>query len=265
MINRIFMKKKLISLILVLIIIMLVITVGIACCSATDSQKVYLIGDTDLDNEITVKDATTTQLYIAHLMNITNEQKLVADVDHDNDITIKDATLTQLYIAHLSSNTDIGLPLEIKPDTKPETTESSVPDTESTTETEPETTETTDPVTEMTDIQIIVGEKTYTVKMYDNPSARELINRLPVTIEMNELNGNEKYYYFENEFPTNQEAVKNIKTGELMLYGSDCLVLFYKDFPTSYRYTRLGIIEDTSGLAEAVGNGNITITLKKQV
>lgn len=119
--------------------------------------------------------------------------------------------------------------------------------------------------TDITNIQIIVGEKSYTVKMYDNPSAHELIERLPITIDMKELNGNEKYYYFENIFPTNAEAVRNIKTGELMLYGSDCLVLFYKDFSTSYNYTRLGYIEDTSGLAENLGNENITITLKKQV
>ncbi len=118
---------------------------------------------------------------------------------------------------------------------------------------------------EITDIQITLGEKSYTVKMYDNASAKELIDRLPITIEMQELNGNEKYYYFENDFPTNEEVVKNIKSGELMLYGSDCLVLFYKDFSTSYNYTRLGVIEDPSALAEDVGKENITVTLKKQV
>ena len=117
----------------------------------------------------------------------------------------------------------------------------------------------------ISDIKIIIGEKSYTVKMYDNKAARELIERLPLTIEMQELNQNEKYYYFENKFSSNAETVKNIKTGELMLYGSDCLVLFYKDFPTTYNYTRLGFLEDATGLAEAVGKGNVTVTLKRQV
>ena len=44
-----------------------------------------------------------------------------------------------------------------------------------------------------------------------------------------------------------------------MLYGSDCLVAFYKSHSTSYQYTPVGKIEDASSFAKAVGNGNVTI------
>lgn len=51
----------------------------------------------------------------------------------------------------------------------------------------------------------------------------------------------------------------NIKAGDIMLYGNNCLVLFYKGLHTSYSYTKMGHIEDVSGLIEALGNGNVIL------
>ena len=116
--------------------------------------------------------------------------------------------------------------------------------------------------TEM-NIQITVGGQVFAAVLEDNPTAKALYERLPVTIEMKELNGNEKYYYFDSSFPTNPSSVGKIHAGDLMLYGSDCLVLFYKDHGNTYSYTRLGAIEDADGLARAVGDGNVSVTWEK--
>ena len=116
----------------------------------------------------------------------------------------------------------------------------------------------------MPKLNIKIGNKNFSATLYDNETTREFINNMPLTINMNELNGNEKYYYMDNSLKTNSENVKKIKKGDLMLYGSNCLVLFYKSFSTSYSYTKLGYIDDANDLEQMVGKGNINITFELQ-
>lgn len=111
---------------------------------------------------------------------------------------------------------------------------------------------------------ISVGGRDFTAMLEDNASARVLAERLPLTVTMNELNGNEKYHDLPESLPTDPERPGAIQAGDLMLYGSDCLVLFYESFNSSYSYTRLGRITDPAGLAEAVGRGNVEVTLRMQ-
>jgi hypothetical protein len=112
----------------------------------------------------------------------------------------------------------------------------------------------------MTTINIQIGSKIFTAKLFDNVSSQALMAKMPMTITMSELNGNEKYYTMQKRLPTNSQQVRTITTGDLMLYGSDTLVLFYKNFTTSYSYTRLGYLEDVSGLANALGSGSVQVT-----
>jgi len=82
---------------------------------------------------------------------------------------------------------------------------------------------------------------------------------LPVSIKMDELNGNEKFYYFSSTLSTNASAGGYIQAGDLMLYGNNCLVLFYESFNTSYSYTKIGRISNPSGLKAALGSGSVTV------
>ena len=107
----------------------------------------------------------------------------------------------------------------------------------------------------ISNIQVIINGKTYNSKLEENKTAQAFVNMLPVEYDMNELNGNEKYVYLSNSLPTNSYSPKHIEAGDIMLYGNNCLVVFYKSFDTSYSYTKIGHIENLSDL----GNENITI------
>ena len=106
-------------------------------------------------------------------------------------------------------------------------------------------------------ITITVNGETFQATLYDNGTAAAFKEQLPLTLDMSELNGNEKYNYLPFSLPTDAANPGQIQTGDLMLYGSDCLVLFYESFSTGYRYTPVGRIEDPSGLADAVGRGGV--------
>jgi hypothetical protein len=115
-----------------------------------------------------------------------------------------------------------------------------------------------------TAVKIKVGNKSFNGIFYNNDTANALLKSMPMKLKMSELNGNEKYRYLGKDFPTNEKRVKRVKAGDIMLYGSDCLVVFYKSFNTSYEYTKVGRITNTKGLKKAAGKKSVTVTLSKK-
>lgn len=108
-------------------------------------------------------------------------------------------------------------------------------------------------------LNIEAGDQTFIITLYDNSSTQALLELLPLDLDMSEMNGNEKYFFLPGDLPTDSKNVGSIQQGDFMLYGDNCLVLFYKSFSTSYSYTPLGRIDNPKGFAEAVGNGSIQI------
>lgn len=106
---------------------------------------------------------------------------------------------------------------------------------------------------------IHIGEDIFYAELYDTATAEEFAKLLPITIDMSELNGNEKYYYLDEALTTDSKVPDMIHTGDILLFGSNCIVLFYEDFSTSYSYTPIAHIEDINGLKSALGSGNVTI------
>ncbi len=107
-------------------------------------------------------------------------------------------------------------------------------------------------------IKLIIDNNEYEIKLENNQTVLDLINMLPLNLNMKELNGNEKYVYLDETLTTDSYNPKHIEAGDVMLYGNNCLVIFYKSFDTSYSYTKIGHIDNLPDL----GSENVLIEIK---
>nr|TSB51840.1 hypothetical protein FEE99_13370 [Pseudomonas sp. ef1] len=105
-----------------------------------------------------------------------------------------------------------------------------------------------------------VGEHRFAIALEDNPSTRQLLTRLPLSLNMSDLHSNEKYATVQPPLPTQPYRPGTIHNGDFLLYGDDTLVVFYQTFDSSYRYSRLGRIDRPQDLAEALGRGDVRLT-----
>jgi hypothetical protein len=110
---------------------------------------------------------------------------------------------------------------------------------------------------------MIVGERRFAITLTDNAAARAFAAQLPLTLDMSELNGNEKHAELPTALPANASRPGTIRNGDLMLYGSDTLVVFYLTFNSPYSYTRLGRVDDPAGLAQALGPRGVRVVFSK--
>ena len=114
-------------------------------------------------------------------------------------------------------------------------------------------------------IKIRINDNEFKVIVDKNKAAQEFAESTPFELEMRELNGNEKYYRGEDKLDTSAEYKPgSIKAGDLMLYEDDTIVLFYKDFESQYKYTRLGWVQNADNLAEILGDDNVSVIFTKQ-
>lgn len=116
---------------------------------------------------------------------------------------------------------------------------------------------------ENTSVIITINGKEFNAVFYNNETANAFINMMPLTLNMSDLNGNEKYYNLSTTLPVNSANAGSIKKGDIMLYGSNCIVVFYESFNTPYSYTKIGYIESTDNLAAALGKGSVSVSFKK--
>lgn len=108
---------------------------------------------------------------------------------------------------------------------------------------------------------ITVGGETFAADFADNVGAQglaELLAQGPVTIQMRDYGGFEKVGALGQSLPSSNRQTTT-QAGDIVLYQGDQIVLFYGS--NAWSYTRLGRITDLSGWQEALGPGDVSVTL----
>ncbi len=93
-------------------------------------------------------------------------------------------------------------------------------------------------------VKLITDEAEYEVELEDNPTTKAFLDLLPLEVDMDDLNSNEKFVTLNTTLTSKPEKVNQINSGDLMLYGDDCIVVFYDSFNTSYEYTCIGHVKN---------------------
>ena len=94
--------------------------------------------------------------------------------------------------------------------------------------------------------KVTIAGTDFTAELANNATAQAFnaLILIPMTLNMTELNSNEKYKYIDSTLPTNAACPGTIHAGDILLYGNNCIVVFYKTFSTSYSYSKIGKITD---------------------
>ncbi len=111
-------------------------------------------------------------------------------------------------------------------------------------------------------LKITIGQREFSLTLVNNETAQKFVELLPIKVNMTEMSGYEKFYYMPQNLPGIAKNVDTTYQGDLMIWSSNYLVLFYATKPTSYSYNQLGKINNTAGLREALGLGNIRVTFE---
>ncbi len=103
--------KKILSMICALCLVLAVI-IPASANTENESPSSLILGDSDLDSRVNVRDATLIQKHVAGILTLSANGQLTADVDGNGRINVKDATVIQKFVAGYSIAFPIGEPVD---------------------------------------------------------------------------------------------------------------------------------------------------------
>lgn len=114
----------------------------------------------------------------------------------------------------------------------------------------------------MNQITLSFNGHTYTAALADNSSAEafaELLKGGPLTVSAHDYGNFEKVGELGAELPRNDEPITT-SAGDIILYQGNQITVYYAQ--NAWNFTRLGRINDPSGLRDALGSGDVELTFQ---
>ncbi len=88
------MKNRLLSLLLIITLVL-----GLVLGVSVSTSAAQLYGDVDDDDDVTIRDVSFIQRFLAGIIELDDAAQTRGDVDADEDVTIRDASMIQRYLS----------------------------------------------------------------------------------------------------------------------------------------------------------------------
>ncbi|MEG9488011.1 cyclophilin-like fold protein [Mannheimia indoligenes] len=108
-------------------------------------------------------------------------------------------------------------------------------------------------------VSVSINNQVFEVQLENNQTAQSFANLLPLDLVMKDHLNNEKFATLPNALPTNDKTAGQIHAGDVMLYQGDTVVIFYENFDSNYRYTKIGRISNADTLKQTLGRGDVQV------
>ncbi len=116
---------------------------------------------------------------------------------------------------------------------------------------------------ELFNLYSIVNGQELKAILYNTETNRRLVSEIQrnpwLQLSCYDVDGTYKYYDLPRNYPTNTETIQSVKAGEILMDGSDRILLYYQDAELNGEYTKIGYFEDAARAAEAIGIEDIQL------
>lgn len=115
-------------------------------------------------------------------------------------------------------------------------------------------------------LKVTIGDVVLTATLTDNPTAKDFISLLPLTVKLDDYANSEKIFYPERKLSTQGAGSINAVAGDITYYSPwGNVAIFYKDFGQSSSLIRIGKFDGNIEVLKKSGSiDNVKFELQEE-